>query len=266
MNKTEKVAPHTFALARESDTRGKSTNFARVDTDFTRLIRSGGKRYDRYPFPGALISPFSSRSPVSIPFFLLCNSGSPLSTRSAENLTRFIDYLISPARSPARFTFTRGIACRRDRVSPVFPLPPRVVPRALFPYLSSSYHSSPEALSTLLYISRSFPLFPPFVSLFFFFRSPFLMTARRLRPQVYLRSADAHNGRTKVTGRATDDADVGLRGGELQTIAGLRDDVIVFLRASEGEERDGAITLSHCCPPPSKGTFVLLIRARRAVV
>lgn len=62
-------------------------------------------------------------------------------------------------------------------------------------------------------------------------------------------------------------ARVGLRGRELQTIARLRDNVIVFFfrgkRTNEREER--AMMSSHCCAAHdefrSKETFALLIKA-----
>lgn len=81
---------------------------------------------------------------------------------------------------------------------------------------------------------RRFYIFRDFFSLFFL---PFFVCSfphRRTDPalSVYLRSADAHNGCTKVTELAgvqrTTWVRVGLRGRALQTIAGLQDHVIVF--------------------------------------
>lgn len=116
------------------------------------------------------------------------------------------------------------------------------------------YLHSSLAMATLLYISRSF--------LSFFFVYPFSPPAHTDPPSaVYLRSADAHNGQTKVTEFAsvqqTTRARVGLNGRELQTIVGLRDNVIVFFFSEDTNKWK-----EETCDD----VVALLRRAQRAVV
>lgn len=84
---------------------------------------------------------------------------------------------------------------------------------------------------------RRFYIFRDLFILFFLFTFPRVPTP----PAVYLRSANARNGCTEVTVLAdvqrTMRTRVGLRGRELQTIAGLRDNVIAFVFIGETDER-----------------------------
>jgi len=92
-----------------------------------------------------------------------------------------------------------------------------------------------------------------YFAVFSFFCLPFLAAGIPTLPAVYLRSADAYNGCTKVTEfisvQQTTPTRVGLRGRELQTIAGLRDNVIVFffrgVRTNKRKERT-MMSLHYC--------------------
>jgi hypothetical protein len=86
-----------------------------------------------------------------------------------------------------------------------------------------------------------------FATFFFFFFFVCSFLHRRTDPAlaVYLRSANAYNGCTKVTELAgvqrTTWVRVGLRGRALQTIAGLRNNVIVFFFKRTNERKKCAM-------------------------
>ena len=138
----------------------------------------------------------------------------------------------------------RGIACRCDCIPNVS--------RLFWPLSGSSYF-----LCSFSYLSSSIPHWQ--CQRFYIFHGffLFLFTLSRCRhtnlPAVYLRSADAYNGCTKVTEfisvQQTTPTRVGLRGRELQTIAGLRDNVIVFffrgVRTNKRKERT-MMSLHYC--------------------
>lgn len=91
-----------------------------------------------------------------------------------------------------------------------------------------------------------------FAVFFPFFLLAFLAAGIPTPSAVYPRSANAHNGCTKVTEFAsvqrTTRARVGLRGRELQTIAGLRDNRYRFsLGGKRASEREKRAIMLHCC-------------------